>query len=63
LQVVGSTSMNSGTAPHCAIAAAVAIKVIGTVITPSPGPMPNAIRARRSASVPLPTPTTWSTPR
>jgi hypothetical protein len=57
LQVCGSTSTNSGTPPACTIAAAVAIKVIGTVITPSPGPIPSAIRASRKASVPLPTPT------
>ena len=33
-----------------------AMKVLGTVITSSPGPTPDASSASQSASVPLPTP-------
>src|SRR5579884_183382 len=54
-------SMKCGKAPACEIASTVAMKVLGTVITTSPGATPAAIKANRRASVPLLTPTQWST--
>ena len=56
LYVAGSTSTKTGFAPHQLIASAVAMKVSGTVITSSPGPIPSPSRATQRASVPLPTP-------
>src|SRR5208283_945865 len=44
LPVSGSTSTKTGVAPACRMAVAVAIKVIGVVMTSSPGPMPSASR-------------------
>ena len=52
-----STSTNTGRAPFSRIASPVAMKVLATVTTSSPGPTPYARRARASASVPLATPT------
>src|SRR5437870_6612389 len=49
-------STKSGCAPAWEMASAVAMKVLGTVTTMSPGATPAAISANRSASVPLPTP-------
>src|ERR1700722_2188078 len=43
------------------MASDVAINVLGTVTTTSPGPTPQAIKAKRSASVPLLTATEYST--
>ena len=57
LPVAGSISTNFGRAPVC-LTDAVAMKVIGTVITSSPGPTPSASSAMRSASVPFATATT-----
>src|SRR3989304_5226769 len=47
-----SMSTNTGRAPVYRMAAAVATKVNGTVITSAPGPMPAASRARCRALVP-----------
>src|SRR5947208_1452459 len=63
LYVSSSTSTNSGSAPACEIASVVAMNVLGTVTTTSPGCTPAAIRANRSASVPLPTPTQCVVPQ
>ena len=38
------------------MASAVAMKLLGTVMTSSPGPTPRASRLSQRASVPLPTP-------
>ena len=43
----GSISTNTGRAPVCTIASAVAMNVIGAVITSSPAPIPNAISDSR----------------
>ena len=51
LQVVGSTSANTGVAPVWMIALAVAQNVSGVVITSSPAPMPAASNDRCSAAV------------
>ena len=50
--VSGSISTNTGFAPTRSIAIAVAMKVIGVVMTSSPWPMPAASSARCSAAVP-----------
>ena len=63
VQVRGSTSTNTGVAPTALIASAVAMKVLGTVITSSPSPTPMARRISPRASVPLPTPMAWRTPQ
>ena len=63
LPVSGSTSTNTGVAPACRMALAVAMKVIGVVMTSSPGPMLSALRQRNSALVQLETATACSTPR
>src|SRR6185437_16263063 len=63
LQVVGSTSTNSGRARACTTASAVAIKLLGTVITACPAPIPAASKAKRRASVPLLTPMQWRVPQ
>jgi hypothetical protein len=52
----GSTSTNTGLAPAYSIAATVATKVNGTVMTSSPRPTPAASRDKCSALVPLFTP-------
>ena len=49
----GSTSTSTGRAPAYSIAAIVATKVNGTVMTSSPGPTPAPRSARWSALVPL----------
>ena len=51
LRVSGSQSTSTGIPPRCSITAAVAVKVIGVVITSSPGPTPTASSARCSAAV------------
>ena len=48
------TSIKTGVAPTAAILSAVAKKVHETVITSSPKPIPNALKAKTRASVPLP---------
>ncbi len=45
------------------MAPAVATKLLGTVITSSPGPTPSALRAKKSASVPEFRPTAWAVPQ
>src|SRR5687767_3249387 len=47
------TSTNTGFAPICEIASAVAINVFATVITSSPGPMPSPRSTTSIASVPF----------
>ena len=54
--VWGSQSTKTTVAPTIQAASAVAKKVLGCVMTSSPGPMPSAIMVSQSASVPLPTP-------
>src|SRR5207249_9201445 len=54
--VFGSQSTNTAVAPAIQIASAVAKKVLGWVMTSSPGPMSKAISASQMASVPLQTP-------
>ena len=49
-------STKIGVAPTWEMASVVAIKVLGTVMTSSPGPTPVAMRAKRRASVPELTP-------
>ena len=49
-------STKIGVAPTWDMASVVAMKVLGTVTTASPGPTPAAMRAKRRASVPEPTP-------
>ena len=39
------------------------MKVLATVMTSSPGPMPSVRSATKIASVPFATPTQWSTPQ
>ncbi len=56
LNVCGSTSAKTGTAPRRAIASAVAKNVNAGQITSSPGPMPIASMPSTSASVPFATP-------
>jgi len=56
LQVSGSMSTKTGSAPEKLMASAVAMKVEGAVMTSSASPMPRASRASQIASVPLPTP-------
>ena len=51
------TVTNTGVAPACTIAAALAAKVIEGTITSSPGPMPREINAKCNATVPLETAT------
>jgi hypothetical protein len=62
VKVSGSMSTNTGVAPAYTIAAAVATKVNGTVITSSPAPMPAASSARCSALVPEFTPIASAVP-
>src|SRR5262245_11879434 len=50
--VTGSTSTYTGTAPQYVMAHDVAMNVMGTVITSSPGPTPAASSARCRADVP-----------
>ena len=59
----GSTLTNTGSAPVWRIAVEVAMKVIGVVITSSPGPMPSAFSERMRAEVQLVTPTAKGAPR
>ena len=61
--VRSSTSTKTGVAPQKDMASAVAMKVLGTVMTSSPGPTPSASRAIQRASVPLPTPTASGQPQ
>ena len=63
LQVSGSMSTKTGSAPAKEMASAVAMKVEGTVITSSASPTPRASRASQMASVPLPTPTAYLEPQ
>ncbi len=56
------TSTNTGVAPAITIAPAVATKLLGTVMTSSPGPTPRARRAKKSASVPELSPIAWAAP-
>jgi hypothetical protein len=56
VKVFGSMSTSTGVAPAYWIAATVATKVKGTVMTSSPGPMPAASNAMCSALVPVLTP-------
>jgi hypothetical protein len=49
----GSTSTNTGVAPTPLTASAVAMKVFGTVMTSSPGPIPRAAITKCNAVVPL----------
>ena len=58
-----STSTKTGSAPVMEMASAVAMKLLGTVITSSPALMPRAARASQSASVPLLTPTALFAPQ
>src|SRR5712692_8735824 len=51
LSVPGSTSTSRGRAPTCSITWTVEQKVIGVVITTSPGPMPSAARPTCMAPV------------
>jgi len=60
LYVCSSMSTKTGLAPQKLIASAVAIKVLGTVITSWPLPIPRAKRDSHRASVPLPTPMAYS---
>jgi hypothetical protein len=62
LQVTGSMSTKTGTAPSSTITSAVAMKVKGVVMTSSPRPMPSAIRAISSPSVPDATVMQWRAP-
>ena len=55
-------STNTGVAPTITIAPTVAMKVLGVVITSSPGPIPRAFMETYNASVPLPTPTAYFVP-
>jgi len=55
-------STNTAVAPAIQMASAVAKKVLGCVMTSSPGPMPRAISASQMASVPLPRPTAYLVP-
>src|SRR5262249_43496540 len=52
----------TGRAPRCSTTAAVAVKVIGLVITSSPGPTPIASSARWSAAVQELTASAWRHP-
>src|SRR6266852_3598758 len=56
-------STKSGRAPAWEMASVVAMNVLGTVTTVSPGCTPAAIRANRKASVPLATPMQYCTPQ
>ena len=56
LYVLSSISMKTGLAPVKLMASTVAIKVLGTVITSSPGPISRARSASQIADVPLETP-------
>ena len=62
LPVSGSTSTNTGVAPACRIAFAVAMNVIGVVMTSSPGPISDAFSERNNALVQLDIATACSTP-
>jgi hypothetical protein len=61
--VSGSTSTKTGVAPASMIELAVAMKVIGVVMTSQPGPTPSASREMCSAPVQLVTATQWRAPR
>ena len=63
LQVSGSTSTNTGTAPRSTTASALAAKVKAGTKTASPGPIARAISTSSRASVPLAQVTTWRTPQ
>jgi len=62
LNVLGSMSTKTGTAPSRPTTSAVAMKVKGVVMTSSPVPIPRARSASSRASVPLATPTACGTP-
>ena len=49
--VRGSTSTRIGRAPTCSMTFTLAAKVIGVVITASPGPIPKALSATCNAAV------------
>ncbi len=55
-------SANTGLAPSRAIAPTVATKVNGVVMTSSPGPIPNPIKASSNASEPDAHPTAARAP-
>ena len=61
-RVLGSQSTNTTVAPTTHAASAVAKKVLGWVMTSSPGPMPRAMSVSQIASVPLPTPMAYLWP-
>ena len=63
LNVLGSISANTGTAPSRAIEPAVAKNVNEGQITSSPGLIPRAISEQSRASVPLLTPMACLTPQ
>lgn len=60
--VSASMSTNTGLAPVATMAETVAVTVLATVTTLSPGPMPAASSASSMASVPLATPTVPAVP-
>ena len=62
LKSSGLMSTRTGRAPSRAIDPTVATKVKGGVITSSPGPISNAIKARRRASEPEAQPMAWRQP-
>ena len=63
LAVIGSQSTKTGVAPACSMVLEVAMKVIGVVMTSSPGPMSSPFSARNSAVVAENSPTAPDTPR
>ena len=56
LNVSGRMSTKTTLAPDIVIASDVAMKLLATVMTSSPLPIPMAFSARKMASVPFPTP-------
>ncbi len=63
LAVTGSQSTKTGVAPQCSTVLEVAMKVIGVVMTSSPGPTSRPFRARNNAVVAENSPTAPDTPR
>ena len=57
LRVTGLMSTNTTCAPAIRMASDVATKLLATVITSSPGPIPSVRNAMNNASVPFATPT------
>jgi hypothetical protein len=62
LQVAGSMSTNTGTAPSSTMTSAVAMNENGVVMTSWPGRTPSAISEMSSASVPEATVMQWRAP-